>query len=462
MGFLDRILGKSSPAPTPAPAPVAPAATTPPVAAAAAPAEKPATAGGVLPQLAAARAKLDAHDLPGAMAIYEEVFARAGDRADVQLTASADLGTHGHVRELIELLALRYDAVRHGPGPGLNLLQAYLATRQIEAAQHVLDLLFSLGRPELEERLIGFSRALAELAAAEDSAAATTPAGATTISLVSISQPIWFYGLESAAPGLLPPAGPRLRRVAFGQCALLGQDKLLERAAQPEEDLGRFSRGLALWFAETFRFSSGYEPFAGIGVMGAQHYALFPVAWTAENVRQLNDSTEGGLDYVVTSELTARNADFQLTLRIWEVKKFRQLKAFTTRWTPADADRVLAEFHQQFRTYMEWTARPAGEGLPYAAPAAPLAHVQALGASLGLFLAEKQVLAPAHAPASADLFLANARANPDDARAQLTLVTALQRLQAQGATSDAAALEHARTWLAGDAAQAAGLGGVKL
>lgn len=458
MGFLDRFLGKSSPAPSPASPAPAPASTPAP---ASAPVEKTAASGGVLPQLAAARARLAAHDLPGAMAIYEQVFAAAGDRADVQLTASADLGSHGHVRELIELLAPRYDAVRHGHGPGLNLLQAYLAVRQPEPAQHVLDLLFSLNRPDLEDRLIGFSRAVSELVATGESAEqSSAPAGATTISLVSISKPIWFYGLEDAAPALLPAREGKLRRVAFGQCALPGQDRLLERAAQPEDELGRFSRGLPLWFAETFAYGAGYETFAGVGVMGAGHYALFPTEWSAENVRQLNDSTAGGLDYVVTSSLAHRNADFQLTLRIWEVKKFRQLKSFSTRWTPADADRALAEFHQQFRTYMEWTALPGG--LPYSAPAAPLAHIHALGASLGLFLAGKQVLNPAHAPADAGLAHRNASANTTDVRAQLALVTAVLRLRELGRATDGTALAHARAWLASPEAQAAGVSGVAL
>ena len=462
MGFLDRFLGKKSAAPQPAPATPAPVAAASENPASEPSLEKPAAAGGVLPQLAAARTKLAARDLPGAMAIYEQVFSAAGDRPDVLLTASADLGTHGHIRELIELLAPRYDAQRHGPGPGLNLLQAYLAARQPEPAQHVLDLLFALNRPELEERLIGFSRAVSDLNAAEVAAADVAPPGATQISLVSISKPIWFYGLEESAPSLLPRKDGKLRRVAFAQCALPGQANLMERATQPEDELGRFTRGLPLWFAETFAFSAGYEPFAGIGVMGAQHYALFPLEWTAENVRQLNDSTSGGLDYVITSELAVRNADYQLTLRIWEVKKFRQLKTFSARWTPAEADRALTEFHQQFRTYMEWTALPAGNGLAYAAPTAPLAHVQALGGSLGLFLAEKEVLAPAHAPGSAELFLANARANPADSRAQLALITALQRLQARGVAPDSAALAQARQWLASDEAKTAGATGIAL
>jgi hypothetical protein len=459
MGFFDRFTSKKPAAPTPAaqPAPAPAAAPAP------AP-EKPVAAGGVLPQLAAARTKLAERDLPGALAIYDQVLAVAGERPDVLLSISADLGIHGYIREVIELVAPRYDAERHGPGPGLNLLQAYLATRQPEAAQHLLDLLFSLGRPELEERLIGFSRALAELNVSEHAIAeqAVTPEDEGRIGLASISKPVWYYGLEGRADHLLcrPTAGAR--RVAFAQCALLGQANAMELAKQPEDPHGRFTRGWALWMSETFQASAGYEAFAGVGTSSAKHFALFPAEWSADNIRQLNESTANGLDYVVTSALRARNADYELVARIWEVKKFRELKAFTIRWTPANANEVLAQFHQQLRTYMEWTALPAGEGLAYSAPAMPLPYVLALGGSLGLFLAEKGVIAPEHANAGADLFLRAAQTNPDDARAQLTLVTGLQRLRARGAAIDETALAHARAWLATDAAKAAGVAGIEV
>lgn len=455
MGFFDRFASKKPAAP--APAPSAPAASNAPAESPAPP--PPALAGGVLPQLAAAKARLVARDLPGAMAIYEAVLAAAGDRADVLLTISADLGVHGHLRELIETVAPRYDADRHGPGPGLNLLQAYLAVRSPEAAQHLLDLLFSLNKPELEQRLIGFSRALAELSLEESAPAPDVEAG-TKISLVSISKPIWFYGLEAHAAALLAPKADRARRVAFAQCALLGEADLMARAAQPEDAIGRFTRGLPLWFAETFSASTGYDPIAGIGLFAPQHYALFPAEWTAENIRQLDESAHGGLDYVVTFGLKARNADYELTARIWEVKKFRELKKLSTRWTPADANAVLAQFHALLQTYMEW--QPAAAGLPYAAPAAPLDYVQALGGSLTLFLGEKQMLAAEQVATPAALFLKAAQSNPDNVRAQLALVTALQRLQARGAAPDAAALAHARSWLASEAATAAGIGDIAL
>src|SRR5581483_8406312 len=148
MGFFDRFTSKK-------PEPATPSAAS---ADASAPAASPApnAAAAVKPRLALAREKLAGRDLPGAMAIYEEALAHAGDRADVLVTISGDLGSHGHVAQIIELIAPRYDAERHGPATGLNLLQAYLAVRDPDAAQHVLDILFDLDRPELEERLHGF------------------------------------------------------------------------------------------------------------------------------------------------------------------------------------------------------------------------------------------------------------------------------------------------------------------
>ncbi len=427
----------------------------------------PAAAGGVIPRLAEARAKLEARDVPGAVAIYQEVLAAGGARPDVLVAISGELGVRGQVRELIELVAPHYDAARHGPATGLNLLQAYLAVRNLDAAQHVLDILFSLNRPELEERLFGFSNAIGELMAGHEAAMPTAeqiagapdapgaPAEPAKISLASISKPIWFYGLEQSAPHLLGRKDGKLRRVAFAQCSLPGLTGVVERSARPEDETGRFCRGLPLWFAETFAAAAGYDPVAAVALSSRKHYILFPVEWSAENIREVNESTTGGLDYVVTFALRNKNDDFELVAHIWEVRKFRELKQFATRWTPASADTVLQQFHEQMRLYMEWSALPEGNGLAYRAPVSPTAHIQALGATLTQFFGEKGVLAPEQVPAGTAAALQDTRANPDDPRAYLGLVAGLVRQKAQGVAPDPAALEHARAWLATDQAQKA-------
>jgi hypothetical protein len=385
MGFLDRFK-------KPAAAPSSPAnsAAEPP------PAPKPAAA--VKPKLEAAREKLEMKDLAGAMAIYEEVLATGGDRADVLVTISGDLGTHGYVAEIIELIAPRYDAERHGPATGLNLLQAYLAVRNADAAQHVLDILFSLQRPELEERLHGFSNAIAELLnhTAPETEPIDGPAAlpVARVGLVTISKPIWFYGLEPVADEVLPSKEGRLRRIAFGQLAVLGYPDALAAMDRPEDELGRLSRGLPLWFAETFYFSSHYAPLGAVAIVTppdrSTRFMIFGAEWTTENLRQLVDSSSGGLDYIVTGALRAVSGDYELVLRIFEVKGFRERKKWLVRWTPGTADAELAKLHGELRRYMEWSAAP--DGMTYREPESPSAWIETLGASASLFVAEKNVV----------------------------------------------------------------------
>ena len=433
MGFFDRLAGKKTSA-----QPAAPAA---PVASASV------TAGNLLPRLAAARERLDARDLPGALAIYEEILAAAGDRADILVTISGDLGSTGNLASIIELIAPRYDADKHGPATGLNLLQAYLALHQADAAQHVLDILFELNRPELEERLHGFSNAIAELIVSgaaplpmQGATADSSPLSAgepivAKVDLVSISKPIWFYGLEPLAEKILPPKGNRLRRIAFAQLALPGAyPDILAAQALPEDELGRLSRAIPLWFAETFYFSPHYAPIAAIGLFQPagttlKHPVIFGAEWTTDNLRQLCDSPNGdGLDYIFTGALRQKAGDYELLLRVWEVKKFRERKQFLIRWTPASADAELGKLHEQLRLFMEWT--PEKNGVPYAPSASPRAWLETLGASLGLFLAEKTLLPKAMLPPLAPVFQVLAPLTAGHVSASLAWLTSLQRARA--------------------------------
>jgi hypothetical protein len=407
MGFFDRFAARK-PAPGPASPPAAAGAPAP-----------AAPAGNVQARLVAARDRLEARDLPGALAVYEEVLTGpAGDRADVLVTISGDLGASGHLAPIVELIAPRYDADRHGPATGLNLIQAYLALGNADAAQHVLDILFALNRPELEDRLHGFSNAIAELLAAPDAGAAAGPAGAEgtpKIGLITVSKPVWFYGLEPLAAQLLPPKGGRLRRIAFTQLAQPGVVPAAEALRGPEDEVARLSRALPLWFAETFSFAALYESFAAVafqagadGPMG-NHPVVFSSEWTPENLRQLVETHGEELDYIVTGSLRVTAGDHDVVLRVWEVKGLRERKVFTARWTPATADAVLARLHADLRAYMEWS--PASAAYAYVLPTQPRAWLDTLGASLGLFLAEKSVLpATCLAPVTADLAAAGARA----------------------------------------------------
>jgi hypothetical protein len=428
-------------------------------------------------RLTAAREKLDAKDLAGAIAIYDEVLAVAGDRPDVLLTISGDLGSSGHVIPIIELIAPRYDARRHGPAIGFNLLQAYLTVRQIDSAQHILDMLFALNRPELEERLYGYSNAIVE--AADQTAAMGTPGYLTTeagsagdggplaeggskVALASISKPIWFYGLEALADRILPPKDTRVRRIAFGQLAQLGLADPAGALQRPEDELGRLARALPLWFSETFGFCPLYSAVAALGYLekpdGSRQPMVFAAEWMTDNLRQLLDTSKDGLDYVFTGAVRQQAGDFELILRVWEMKKFRERKQFTARWTPSTADVALAQLHAEVRQFMEWAPYPAGAGLAYVPPASPTVWLDALGASLGLFMVEKKIC-PAElllpvAPSLASL----SRQTADGVASSLAWLTLLARARALGLETGGAEARLAGDPLVLEARAALGLG----
>jgi hypothetical protein len=222
---------------------------------------------------------------------------------------------------------------------------------------------------------------------------AAAPPAQKTINLASISRPIWAYGLEAVPAALPPPKEGRLRRIAFCQLSQLGVTDPLERAAQPEDALARLTRGLPLWLAETFYFAPHYAPLAVVALVDNTGYAVFPAEWTTDNLRQLVSTSGDPIDYVFTGALRDNNGDCELLLRVWEVKKFRERKQFTARWTPATIDAALTDLHKAICQFMEWKPCPAGPA--YSRAPAPAAWCDTLGASLSSFLADKQAIPPA-------------------------------------------------------------------
>jgi hypothetical protein len=220
-----------------------------------------------------------------------------------------------------------------------------------------------------------------------------------------------------------------MRRIAFTQLAVPDAYEDYDAAmARPEDALGRLSRAIPLWFAETFYFSPLYSPVPALGCMHApdapKRPAIFAEDWTIENMRKLVETTAGGLDYIFTGSIRAEGESFVLVLRVWEVRKFKERKQITVRWTPETADAELAKLHEYVRSFMEWAPYPEGSGVPYAAPASPTAWLDVLAALLGLFFVEKGLMPREQLPPLApvfDTFAPHAFSPPASSLAWLTL-----------------------------------------
>jgi hypothetical protein len=203
----------------------------------------------------------------------------------------------------------------------------------------------------------------------------------------------------------------------------------------PEDELGRLARSIPAWLSEVFYFSPAYAPVAALGIVhepdGSRHPMLFDAEWTTETIRQLVDTTEGGLDYVFTGALAHRSGDYEVVLRVWEVKKYRERKQFTARWAPATADAELARLRDEVCLFMEWSPYAAGAGLAYSPPVAR-AWIDVLGASLGTFLCGKDILPISLLPPMEPLAAQSARLAPDSEAASLAWITLSRRCRALG------------------------------
>jgi len=101
-------------------------------------------------QLWLARTALESHDPQRAFAYYHESLSRVGESppADYLMQMSGDLGKHGMLAELIQLVEPLFVPEVHGLQVGNNLIKANLALGRIDSARRILNQLRMQQRPD--------------------------------------------------------------------------------------------------------------------------------------------------------------------------------------------------------------------------------------------------------------------------------------------------------------------------
>ncbi|MBJ6724052.1 tetratricopeptide repeat protein [Geomesophilobacter sediminis] len=101
-------------------------------------------------QLALARAALEANDVAGAEALYQEAIDAVTKPAPVQLLlqVSADLGAAGLVDQMARLVTPNVDPAVHGLEVGNNIIKANLEQGRLGEARAMLESLQALNRSE--------------------------------------------------------------------------------------------------------------------------------------------------------------------------------------------------------------------------------------------------------------------------------------------------------------------------
>jgi tetratricopeptide (TPR) repeat protein len=201
-------------------------------------------------QLQQARTALDEQRTDEALGLYREALQRVeAAPGDMLHQISGDLGKHGQIAAMIELVLPRYDVKQHGLNAGNNLLKAYLDLGQTDKAGALLQQLYALNRPDWRALLNFWD---VEINKAENAARAPAPAEGQPPDVVihRFDDPVWAR--ESLSFDLLlPPKSALAPRIFFvgGSCQLPATENEAQQT-QVVGPLGVVARGLPIYLAE--------------------------------------------------------------------------------------------------------------------------------------------------------------------------------------------------------------------
>ncbi|WP_223112856.1 tetratricopeptide repeat protein [Pseudomonas syringae] len=206
-------------------------------------------------QLWMARHYLQHQNVEQARVLYEEVLAGGQfDRSALQMI-SGDLGNNGHIPLIVELVGPAYDEHNHDSTAGLNLLRAYQELGRVDEGEALLSRLYALGFAPIKGHLDQFAHAFDEMRRQEDKGIPIDP-DTMTINTMALTKPVWHYGLRN--PDWFfrqkPEGAPEVGFFAFSK--IMETPESAE--SQREDDVGRFTRAIPLYLAESIHYWNDY------------------------------------------------------------------------------------------------------------------------------------------------------------------------------------------------------------
>lgn len=266
-------------------------------------------------QLWLARGHLEHGDVAEARTLYEQVLATTTLDAESLMMVSGDLGNHGQVPLMVELIAPVLDFQRHDPRAGMNLVQAYLQLDRLDEGEALLSKLYALDLPPFKQYLDRFS---AEFQQRRTQEAKPTPIveQAMDIAGVPYSGPIWTYGLRNP-PWLFAPKSETAKKVLF---LCLSKKLTGGEAAQQEREnaIGRLSRALPLYFAESVHVWTGHEGQAVIPVVRGGGPVLFGA--TDDDDATIEAFKSRG-DIIVCGSIDDSEGRWRVACHVWFAEK---------------------------------------------------------------------------------------------------------------------------------------------
>ncbi|WP_039055862.1 hypothetical protein [Enterobacter sp. Bisph1] len=301
-------------------------------------------------QLWLARHYLEHNEIATARAYYQEVL--AGERYDsgALMMISGDLGNNGQIPLIAELVAPVYDEHRHDPMAGLNLLRAWQALGNVEEGEKLLARMYALGYAPLKQHLDEFASAFQAM---QKQAAVSTPAdpAALKITTLSLTQPIWHYGLNKA-DWLFAQKAEELPSVGF-----FALSKRVEGAvrseSQREDEIGRMTRAISLYFAEAAHYWTDYASRFYVQVVEGGGPVLMGGETDGNALFEIVPPT---MHYFVTGEMGCSGegdrCEWQLSLSLWDCKARQKIATESRRVEHAGLGVLVLDLEQRLLAHI--------------------------------------------------------------------------------------------------------------
>ena len=269
-----------------------------------------------------ARAALESRDLDHALALYQESLGMAGTPVptDLLVQMSGDLGNHGHLSEILNLVGPHFDEETHGIALGNNLIKASIDTGHLDSARSIIRKLEACQRPDWRETL-GFWES--ELLKAKLETQAPVPADKLRMTMLNLNGPLWLIA-DHVTSRIATRRAPDAPHIAFLGSSFEAAQMPSELVAQPSDGPGRMSRALPLFLNETVHLHSDARTTTLIPWItnGGGGFGLFGKAPNlgemAQQARQMGAGS-GGMqppDFLVSTHLVTRGENWKLQLTL--------------------------------------------------------------------------------------------------------------------------------------------------
>ena len=282
-------------------------------------------------QCCLARYHLEHQEIESARTLYCDVLAGGLFDGGALMMISGDLGNNGQIPLIVELVAPVYDEHKHDPMAGLNLLRAYQALGDAQEGEKLLTRMYSLSFTPIKQYLDEFAQTFQAMRKRAEEGIPVDP-DTLKISTLVLTQPVWHYGL-CKADWLFEQKAEDIDHVGFFALAKKREgDEGPE--SQREDEIGRLTRAIPLYFAEAAHYWSQYA--ARFYIQVAEGGG--PVVSGEEaDANALFDVVPPAMKFFVTGEIGCSGEDeqrqWQISLSLWNCTT-RKKQAFESGQAP--------------------------------------------------------------------------------------------------------------------------------